>query len=362
MDAKILLVGAGPIGIEMAIALKRCGLSYHHIEAGCLASTIAWYAPGTAFFSSPERLSLAGVPFEVSPHYKATREDYLHYLRSLVKQFELEIETYSRLSAIRKDSAGMFCARVEPSAHGVGGPEESGELTSAGKLSGSSEVVTAKLILAIGDMHLPRLLGIPGEENLFVSHFLRDPHYYTSRKVLIVGGANSAAEAALRLYRVGAKITLVHRGEGLSSERIKPWLLPELRALIREGKVKFLPASNLERVNDKEVLVNTEGKAESIPTDCVLVLTGYRQDPSLFSQLGIHLEGVENAPNFDPTTMETNIPGAYVIGTAVAGSQQRAKHFVETSHIHVNRVLSSLGFSDYPDYSAKLRPVEEREL
>ena len=359
LSTEVLLVGAGPIGIEMAIALKRSDIDYLHVEAGCVGSTVAWYAPGTAFFSSPERLSLAGVPFETSPHYKATREDYLHYLRNIVKQFHLEISGYTHFVGAVKGADGRFECKLERSLHGVGGPDEANRKAQKGE---PRVIRASKIILAVGDMHHPRLIGVPGEDSPNVSHFFSEPHLYSGARVLVVGGANSAAEAAIRLYRAGARATLIYRGEALDQTRIKPWVLPELRGLIRENKITFFGRANVKSINGEHIQIATPGGSRDISADFVLLLTGYIQDSSAFQQLGLKLEGEEKHPSHDPKTMETNVAGIYVIGTAVGGTQVRAKHFIETAHIHVNRVLESLGVRDYPDYSENLRPAEEREL
>ncbi len=357
-NTDVLVVGAGPIGIELAVALKRTGIEYLHVEAGALGATIAWYAPGTAFFSSPERLSIAGVPFETYPHYKATREEYLHYLRAVVKQFELPIRTYSRLAAVSRLPNGDFGCEIRRSLHGVGGPQEGRR----NDPSGTESIRASRIVLAVGDMHRPRMLDVPGETLPHVSHFLSEPHIYAGCRVLVVGGANSAAEAAIRLYRAGARVTLAYRGENLDPTRIKPWVLPELRGLIREGKVSFLSPVEVSSIDEATVRLTKADTVTEVPADFVLLLTGYVQDGRLFESLGIELCGDEKHPQHDLNTMETNVPGVFVIGTAVAGSQTRAKHFIETSHIHINRVLRAFGVTDYPDHSENLRPVEDREL
>lgn len=319
---EVLLIGAGPIGIEMAVRLKQAGIPFVQVDAGQIGSTIAWYAPQTHFFSSPERIAIAGVPLQTLDQTKATREEYLNYLRGIVQQFDLRIETFERVDSIERRDDGMFLVTTV-----VRGEER--------------QRVARRVILAIGDMHHPRLLGVPGEELPHVSHYFADPHLYFRRRVLIVGGRNSAVEAAIRCVRVGAEVTLAYRGEELDPEHIKFWLLPELRALVRDGRLMFLPATVVREIGPDAVTLDPGHRR--VEADIVLLLTGYEQDSSLFERAGVILEGPSRHPQYDETTMETNVPGLFVAGTAAAGTQaSSAKAFIETSHVHVDRIIASL--------------------
>jgi len=326
-NTDVLIVGAGPIGIELAVALKSAAIDYRQLDASQIGSTIQWFAPQTQFFSSPERIAIAGVPLQTVDQTKATREEYLNYLRSVILQFKLEIDTFERVTRIEK-SDGSFA------------------LTS--NRDGRLKLWrTGKVVLAIGDMHRPRLIGVPGETLARVSHYLGDPHGYFRRKVLIVGGKNSAVEAAIRCARVGADVTLSYRGAEFDPNRVKFWLLPEINAMVRDGRMKFLPNTSVREIRTDHVLLDEIGQEAGLPieveADCVLLLTGYEQDTTLFEATGITLEGEQRRPHFDPQTMETNVPGIFVAGTAAAGTQfGGVKEFIETSHIHVPRILAAL--------------------
>ncbi len=199
IDAAV--IGAGPIGLEMAAGLKSAGLSFVQIERGVLGETIFHYPPNTRFFSSPERIAIAGVPLITLDQSKATREEYLAYLRAVVTQLGLAPRLCENLDAVEKQQEGFL-------------------LRTSHTLSGAkSEYRARNLILATGDMHRPRLIGAPGEDLPHVSHFLADPHIYFQQRVLIVGGRNSAAEAAIRLYRAGARVTLSCRNAELPESR-----------------------------------------------------------------------------------------------------------------------------------------------
>jgi thioredoxin reductase (NADPH) len=318
----VLIVGAGPIGIELAVRLKREGIPYAHVDAGQIGSTIAWYAPQTHFFSSPERIAIAGVPLQTLDQSKATREEYLNYLRSVVLQFDLAIETYERVTAIARQDDGTFA------------------VTTDGR-NGERVRLARRVVLAVGDMHRPRLLGVPGEELPHVSHYFGDPHTYFRRRVLIAGGRNSAVEAAIRCVRIGAHVTLSYRRPAFDADHIKFWLYPELMGMIRDRRIQFFPNTTIREIaRDATILDPGQQRVE---TDAVLLLTGYEQDTTLFEQAGVTLAGPQRRPQFHDHTMETNVPNLYIAGTAGAGTQSSSvKAFIETSHVHVDRIVAAL--------------------
>ncbi len=349
MNHDIAIIGAGPIGIELAAELKRLKIDYVHLEAGPIGSTINWYAPGTHFFSSAERIAISGVPLETANQQKPTREEYLSYLRSVVRQFDLKIETFQKVSDIVSETNG-FKLKVSSSPQGVGGPQS--ELLEKPSTALFTRKISAqKIILAIGDMHLPNLIEVPGEELPHVSHYLKEPHLYFGKDVLIVGGKNSAVEAAIRLYRIGAKVSLCYRGRALDKDRIKYWLFPELEWLIKKKFIRFYPSTTvIELKRTQALLQQEEDESFLVPCDFVLLLTGYRQDTSLFERAGVILEGPGRVPVYNRATMETNVPGLFVAGTAAAGTQSSGvKEFIETSHIHVNKIVSAITGRKPPD-------------
>jgi len=341
----------------MAIELSRHKVPFRIVEAGSIASTIEWYPPGTEIFSSPERIAIAGVPFEPLTR-KAYREDYLLYLRNVVRQFKLPIEHYRRVVSIAKKSHQTFVVSIAPSNHGVGGPlEQENTITSASELE-TFEV--NKIVLAIGNLHIPQRSNVPGEDSAWVSHYMSEPHRYAGTKVTIIGSGNSAAEAAIRLYHVGAKVTLCHRKDGFRPKRVKPWLQPELENLTREEKIKVYTNFRLIEITRGFLHGTTGGENVSIDADFVLLLTGYRQKTDLFDQLGVIL--VDAKPVIDFDTMETNVANIYVIGTATAGTEMGGvKTFIENAHIHVKRVLHALALIDTVQASPD-RPLDEREI
>ncbi|MCU1229427.1 MAG: hypothetical protein JWO97_2311 [Acidobacteria bacterium] len=316
----VAVIGAGPIGIELAVALKQEGIDYIHFDAGQIGSTIAWYPIQMLFHSSSDRLSLAGVPIQVPNQQKVTREEYLAYLRAVVMQFALQIRTYEKVIAADRLPDGAFELRTVA-------------------IDGEHRYRVDRIVLAIGAMHAPRMLGVPGEEQPHVHHYFVDPHMYFGKKVLIVGGRNSAVEAAVRCQRAGADVTISYRRDDFDPSIVKFWLLPEVRALIRDNRVRFLPRTYPLEIGRGTVRLQDQ----TIEADFVLMMTGYRQDPTLFNLFGVELRGDDRQPVYDPETMETNVNGVFVAGTAVAGTPPRkVTVIVETCHVHVPRIVAAL--------------------
>lgn len=323
MSEGAVVIGAGPIGLETAVALLHAGVSCRVVESGVIGATIAWWAPGTRFFSSPDRIAIAGVPLQTPNQDKATREEYLAYLRGVARQFGVEIDTRTTVTALTARGAGFEIA--------------------ADSWSGPRRYEARWVVAAIGGMHRPRLLGVPGEDLPHVSHYFRDPHEYAGRRVVIVGGRNSAVEAALRLVRVGAHVTMCHRREVIDESRIKYWLWPEFASLVKTRRIVFHAGTTVARIDPGETtLRERDGGWLVVPTDDVLALIGYEMDGSLLASAGVEFHGTERAPVFDRHTMETNVPGLFVAGTATAGTQSQFRVFIENCHTHAPRIVAAI--------------------
>jgi thioredoxin reductase (NADPH) len=318
------IIGAGPIGLELAVALKRRKLDYVHFDAKQIGFTISWFAPQTRFFSSNERIAIAGVPLETPDQSKASREQYLAYLRGIVKQFELEVRTYEPITGIDK-VGGEFVLTSNPR-------------------GGKRTCRVTKLILATGGTDHPRKLNVPGEDLPHVSAYFHDPHEYFGRKLLIIGGKNSAVEAALRSHYAGARVAISYRRERLPEKSIKYWLLPEISHLIETGRMDGHFSTRPVAIAPTHVTLRrlAEGSTFDVPADFVLKLIGYEQDNTLFKLAGVQLLGDCGAPAYDERTMETNVPGLYVAGTAVGGTQDKYTVFIENCHVHVDRIVNAL--------------------
>ncbi len=327
LETQVAVIGAGPIGIEMAVALKQAGIDYVQFEAGQVAQTITWYPRQVRFFSSPSRIAIAGVPLHTADQSKASREEYLAYLRSVVQQFDLNIHTYERVNRI-------INTPMDDQTTGFGIETYAG--------GEHRDYVAKQVIVTIGDMHRPRMLHVPGEDLTHVSHYFDEPHQYFRQKLLIVGGKNSAVETAIRCARAGAQVTLVHRQDMFDEKSVKYWLMPEIRSMIDSGMIQFYPETVVKRIEPRKVTLEQQQKTMTVDADFVLLLTGYEMDATLFEQAGVELVGDNHAPKFDEQTMQTNVPGLYVAGTAAAGTQKKFHLFIENCHVHVARILAHL--------------------
>jgi len=323
-SAEVAIIGAGPIGIELAIALQRAGVETLHFDAQQIGYTISWWPRETMFFSTTERIELAGVPIPNSDQQHITGETYLAYLRALVEQFDLQIRTYQRVTAIQRDGDDF--------------------LLQTQTQTGGYRYRVSKVVVATGDMQHPNFLDIPGEDLPHVDHYFVDPHRYFRKRLLIVGGRNSAAEAALRCWRGGAEVTLSYRRAEFDSTSVKHFILPDLLTQIDLGKIQFLPETVPVAITPAHVvLAGSDGTQIQQPADFVLMLTGFIGDMSIFEDAGVSLVGAGRAPQHKPETMETNISGLYVAGTA-AGGERKALYsfFIENCHVHVGRIVQHI--------------------
>jgi thioredoxin reductase (NADPH) len=326
----VAIIGAGPIGIELAVAMKRRGIEYLHFDAGQVGQTMYWWPPGTRWFSSNDRISIAGVPLQTVDQSKATREEYLRYLRTIVQQFDLSINTYEPVVGIEQKREG-FVLSTRPA-------------------DGPRIYHARQIVLATGGTAAPRMLGVPGENLPHVSHYMEDPHKYFRRRVLIVGGRNSAVEAALRCHQAGATVAISYRRPEFEARTIKYWLYPEIMGLIKSGAVEAHFSTIVAGIKPSEVALAScdasfsasTSDLRTVPADFVLLLVGYVADMSLARMAGVELNGPQEIPTFDPQTMQTNVPGVFIAGTTTGGTQDKYQVFLENCHIHVDRIIAAI--------------------
>jgi bacillithiol disulfide reductase len=323
----VLIVGAGPSGLSAAIAAKQRGLDYQVLEQGTLVNSIYHFPPQMVFFTTPELLEIGGIPF-VSPFEKPTRAEALKYYRKVVDTFDLRIMFEEKVVGVSAepeevDGSTLFAVETQ-SARGV------------------RRVRHARhVVFAIGYYDHPNLLNIPGEDLPHVHHYYSEPHPHYRQRVVIVGGGNSAAEAALELYRSGAEVTLVHRASELKST-IKYWVRPDIENRIKEGSVAARFNSCLKEIRATSIVISTRKQSgetleEEIPADTVLLLTGYRADSQLLVEAGIELND-RDAPVYNPDTFETNVRGVFVAGGALAGIDT-GTIFIENGRFHGEKII-----------------------
>lgn len=324
--SEVIIIGAGPIGIELAVALKQAGVNYLHLEAKQIGYSISWWPRNTNFFSTSERIAISGVPIQNLHQNRTTGEEYLAYLRGIIEQFDLQINTYETV------------VDLQPQADGFSLQTQS--------LTGERRYRCRQVVLAKGDMDRPNCLNIPGETLPHVSHYFDDPHTYFRRRLLIVGGKNSAVEAALRCWRAGAEVAMSYR-QAAFSDRVKNHILPDVNAQIENGSIRFYPETTPIEITPQHVLLKSVTNEAAAPivheTDFVLLATGFVADMGLLEMAGVTLQGESRIPTYNPETMETDVKGLYLAGTVAAGERQkRYRLFIENSHDHVRKIVTHL--------------------
>ena len=322
----IIIVGGGPTGLACAIEAKKAGLSCLVIEKGCVVNSLFHYPVNMVFFTTSERLEIGDIPL-VSQREKATRLEALKYYRLVAQRYELLIHQYEEVLAI-EGANGNFQVRTR---------NRSG---AAGCYGGK------KAIIAIGYYDLPNLLGIPGEDLPKVAHYYREAHPYYNCDVAVIGGRNSAAEAALDLFRHGARVTLIHRSAQLS-EKIKYWLRPDIENRIKAGEIQALFDTRVAEIRPDCIRVTpvhateSEGTVRTLPNDFVLALTGYHPDVEFIRRAGVQVEPRRLRPYCDPETLESNVPGLYLAGVIIAGLDTN-EIFIENGRFHAKQIIPHL--------------------
>ncbi len=312
----IIIIGAGPAGLATAIEAKKAGLRHLIIDKGGIVNGIQQYQRNMFFFSTPELLEIGGIPFIV-PTMRPTSLDCLNYYRGVAGHFNLNCHFYERVLTVVQCGSD-FSVR-----------------TSIG-----AEYRARYLVAATGYYDTPNRLDVPGENLPHVTHYYRDPQPYYLQDVLIVGGKNSAVEAALDLWRHGARVTVVHRGDKLSAG-VKYWILPDFENRVAQGSIALRLKTEAKEFHPGCTIVETEGKQGEIKTDFAFILIGYRPDVTFLQRLGIHVEPESLVPAHDPETMETNIPGLFVAGGMVGGKFNN-KVFIENGREHGKKIVDAI--------------------
>jgi len=293
-----IIAGGGPIGLACAISARRCCIDPLVVEAGAIADAIVRYPIGMSFFTTPELLEIGGHPF-VSSGQKPTREDALKYYRGVVRTDGLRVRTYTRLVNAQRKGERITCTLE----------------TTRGEI----QIDCKRLVLATGYFGEPNLMNVPGESLPFVAHYFDEPHRSFGLDVVVIGGRNSAVEAALELFRAGAHVTLVYRGTSFPPS-VKYWVKPDIENRIAAGEISSRLGANVLRIEPGAVVIqNSEGAEELLRADHVYALTGFRADFALFRRLGIELESGTERATVNPDTLESNVPGIYMAGSIVAG-------------------------------------------
>jgi thioredoxin reductase (NADPH) len=316
----LVIVGGGPCGLAAAISAKRAGLRTVVIEASVVVGTIAHYPTYVRFFSTAEKLALGDLPFVIATE-KPTRRDGLAYYRAVVRYFDLPVRQYERVVAIERDGDG-FVVRSESRAHGP-------------------RVTLARaVVVATGYFGSPNYLRVPGEDLPHVTHVFREGHEAFDQTVVVVGGGNSAAEAALDLWRSGARVTLVHFGPTFD-KKIKPWVLPDFVNREKEGSITARWDSRVVRIEPDSVTITSPQGEQSLPADLVYVMTGFAPNTDLLRDIGVPIDAQTGIPSHDPETLETTIPSLFIAGVVIAGYDAN-KVFIENGRYHGDKIVARL--------------------
>ncbi len=312
----VIIVGAGPIGLNCALEAEKAGLSYLIIEKGTIVNSLFNYPLYMTFFSTAEKLEIAGIPF-ISTAPKPGRREALEYYQGIARQREIRLHLYEEVQTVEKRKE---CFQVK---------------------TNKAEYAAAHVIIATGFYDIPKLMNVPGEDLPKVKHYYSEPYPYAAQKVVVIGGSNSAVDAALETYRKGAEVTMIVRHQTIS-DSVKYWVRPDIDNRIAEGSIAAHFGAELLEIKERSVVFRTaDGKTQEIENDFVLAMTGYLPNFDLLSRCGIELQGDCLNPVYDEKTMETNVPGLYLAGV-VCGGMDTHLWFIENSRIHANLIMADI--------------------
>ncbi|HEY0161426.1 MAG TPA: YpdA family putative bacillithiol disulfide reductase [Edaphobacter sp.] len=319
--ADLVVIGAGPTGMACAIEAQRAGFKVVLIDKGCLCNSLFHYPSNMTFFTTPELLEIGDIPFS-SPNQKPTRDEALEYYRKVAEHYRLDVRQYE--TVVR-----------------VAGSDGNFTIHTMDRFGRQIEHRARKLVIATGYYDLPNYLGIPGEELNKVTHYYHAPHPYYGLDVVVIGGKNSAAIAALDLWRHGARVTLVHRGAEMH-HHVKYWILPDVNNRVKNGEITAYFSSSVTRITEDDATIATPKGEITIPNQFVFALTGYQPDFRFLEALGVKLdEENDRCPACDPMTLESNVPGIYLAGVVVAGERTN-EIFIENGRFHGKQIAADL--------------------
>jgi thioredoxin reductase (NADPH) len=317
----LLVIGAGPTGMACAIDAQRAGFSVVLVDKGCLCNSLFHYPAHMTFFTTPELLEIGDMPFS-SPNQKPNRSEALEYYRKVAEHYELDVRQYETVQSVA-GADNAFVVHTED------------------RFGRKVEHRARKLVVATGYYDLPNYLDIPGEDLSKVKHYYHEPHPFYGLDVVVIGGKNSAAIAALDLWRHGARVTLVHRGAEMH-RHVKYWILPDINNRVKNGEITAYFSSSVASVAEDTVTLATPEGDKTIPNDFVFALTGYHPDFSFIERLGVQLDAAnDRCPVCDPATLESNVPGIYLAGVIVAGERTN-EIFIENGRFHGKLIADSL--------------------
>ncbi|MBT2665305.1 YpdA family putative bacillithiol disulfide reductase [Bacillus sp. ISL-4] len=305
---EVIIIGGGPCGLAAAIALKEVGIQSLIIEKGNVVDSIYRYPTHQTFFSSSEKLEIGDIAFIIE-NRKPVRNQALAYYREVVRREELRVNTFEKVENVEKREDGKFLVK-----------------TSKG------EYTALHVIISTGYYDHPNYMCIPGEQLPKVFHYFKEGHPYFNCDVAVIGGKNSSVDAALELVKSGARVSVLYRGSDYSPS-IKPWILPEFEALVRNGTIKMEFNANVDRITEDSVIYHVGDEEKVIKNDFVFAMTGYHPDHSFLASMGITIDKETGRPAYNEETMETNVKGLYIAGVLAAGNNAN-EIFIENGRFH----------------------------
>jgi thioredoxin reductase (NADPH) len=317
----LLVIGAGPTGMACAIEAQRAGFSAVLVDKGCLCNSLFHYPAHMTFFTTPELLEIGDMPFS-SPNQKPTRSEALEYYRKVAEHYSLDVRQYETVERVT-GADGAFTVHTTD------------------QFDRPITYRARKLVVATGYYDLPNYLNLPGEDLTKVKHYYHEPHPYFALDVLVIGGKNSAAIAALDLWRHGARVTLVHRGVEMH-RHVKYWILPDINNRIKNGEIAAHFSSTVTNIAEDTVTLATPSGELILSNHFVFALTGYHPDFGFIERLGVTLDAAnDRCPVCDPATLESNVPGIYLAGVIVAGERTN-EIFIENGRFHGKLIAEDL--------------------
>ncbi len=315
---EVIIIGAGPCGISAAIECKKQGIEPLIIEKGCIGNSIYHYPTGMTFFSSPENIEIGDLPFTTIQD-KPTRLEALKYYQKVAKWYQLKIHTYEKVIDLKKVPVGF--------------------LVDTETREGRKTYEAKQVIIATGYYDNPNLMGVPGEELPHVFHYFKDGYPYAGHPVVVIGGRNSAVDAALELQLAGADVTMVYRRDAFS-DSVKSWVKPVIEAAIEKKRIKMIWNAEVVEIKNRSVIVDVHGEQKEIPADFVFAMTGYRPDLSLLQKVGVEMDAETHVPVCSDE-METNVSGLYLAGVVVTGNDS-GKIFIENGRFHGRTIAQAI--------------------
>ncbi|MGB6746221.1 MAG: YpdA family putative bacillithiol disulfide reductase [Terracidiphilus sp.] len=316
----LLVIGAGPTGLACAIDAQKAGFSAVLVDKGCVCNSLFHYPSHMTFFTTSELLEIGGIPFPTT-NAKPTRNEALEYYRQVAAFYKLDLRQYLTVDRV-SGSDGDFAVHT------------------ADRFGRPGELRARKLAVATGYYDLPNLMGIPGEDLSKVHHYYDDPHPYSGLDIAVIGGKNSAAIAALELWRHGARVTLIYRGPGVTPN-VKYWIKPDIENRIKNGQIAAYFDSLVVEITPDAVVIETPEGRKTLRNDFVFALTGYHPDFDFLERLGVECSGVDRLPVCDKETLESNVPGIYLAGVIVAG-ERTSEIFIENGRFHGGQIAAAL--------------------